>query len=567
MMSFTPPSEPSFQPPPTPGPPAPNPPSQVTAVTPWEKVIERCRLGALNHYLAALARTVDEFFARRERGRGMDLRVALAILPDGKGIFHVELRPVIVPREVGEELRKELESLDRPPVGGPVAMLIQALVWGGSEDADASFRHRWAPSFRNECPPEFTAALDQAEASQPTERRVSPLSFWERVRAGAVWRGIGRVSRFKPSPPAPLPEGEGSRRPSPRPSPGGSGGPTAKPSPLAPLPKGGGRYGLKAAVKRKALALYRAVVPARPSAHQKTLALPPAERTAEKLSEKIKTAPEGAPAYFWRAMLYQQQQQYAAAIADYTEYIARVPDAPAVYIQRGFCHHASGSRELALADYNEAVRRNPRDANALMHRAMLFADLEGFARAIEDAAAAIQFQPEEPEGYLLRGKMYASLGKLDEGLADLDRALRLDPHHAESRFYRALMRRDPRRGGGPTADESRAAIADLTAALRLNPQHAMSHAYRAEMHVRLGDFAAALADSAAAIRLDRQCAIAFCLRGHANIRLGHRREAIDDCSEAIRLGLDGWLVRLSRAEAHLGEHELEDALADGHRAL
>ena len=58
-----------------------NPPTGVALVTPQEKALERRPRGSLEHYLHAVCRTVEIYFSQIDRGQGMDLRVALAILP------------------------------------------------------------------------------------------------------------------------------------------------------------------------------------------------------------------------------------------------------------------------------------------------------------------------------------------------------------------------------------------------------------------------------------------------------------------------------------------------------
>lgn len=81
------------------------------------------------------------------------------------------------------------------------------------------------------------------------------------------------------------------------------------------------------------------------------------------------------------------------------------------------------------------------------------------------------------------------------------------------------------------------------------------------MRQKVGDLEGAMADCEEAIRRAPQFGFAYAIRGHVHLRQGDRRKAIADFAEAIRLGIDGWLVQLTLADAHLGENELDEALA------
>ena len=146
---------------------------------------------------------------------------------------------------------------------------------------------------------------------------------------------------------------------------------------------------------RRVLAFLRGVFfpsPTLKSESTNTCCLKAEDRTIERLTAMLKKCPHCHHPYLLRGQLYHQQQQYEAAIADYSEYLSRNPADAGVYFNRGVCHHLSGSREKALADYNEAIWRNPRAAVALVRRAWLFFELGAFQRAIQDAATAVEIR-------------------------------------------------------------------------------------------------------------------------------------------------------------------------------
>ena len=336
----------------------PKPSPQVELLTPWSDAGLRVRPAALSHYVHALVATVEDFFVEHRPTQGMDLCLAMAMLPEGKCRIQAELRPNALSEPILTDLLSQVQALPRPLVrGGPVAFLLQLLVAEGSADPDNSFRHRLGPYFRKEAPPGFALALKNLES----EFVVPPLqpSIWARTMSGC--RRVFSALRT---------------------------------------------------------ALYRPVV-VKP-APAKTCRLKEEDRTVERLTEMIERCPHCDKPYLWRAQLHQEQQAYEAAIADYSEYLARNPSNVQARFNRGICHHVSGSREKALADYNEAVWHAPRSAAILMRRAALFCELEAFERASQDAAAALELDPEEPEWLLTRAKILATQGKFDLALADLD---------------------------------------------------------------------------------------------------------------------------------------------------
>ena len=171
------------------------PPTHVALLTAFERLPGRCRAGAMNHYISAVERAVDDFLRQRERGCGMDLRVAVALLPDGRCLLEVELRPAPADRELVAQLRRRVEMLERPPVRGPVAFLLHSLIWGGSDNLADSFRQRHAPQFRNEYPAEFAAAEAAYAAAQPR------ASAWRRLKAVVKRRALALYRTFVPVPP------------------------------------------------------------------------------------------------------------------------------------------------------------------------------------------------------------------------------------------------------------------------------------------------------------------------------------------------------------------------------
>jgi len=362
----------------------------------------------------------------------MDLRAAVAILPRGRGLVDVQLRPALLPANVIEELEQRIRSLGRPPVReGPVAFLLLWLVWGGSDDLRDSFRHLYAPYFYYDCPTDFASAPAGEE----------PASQIAAQNQQSFWQGARRI--------------------------------------FARLP---------AALRRAWSVVFRAP----PATEQ---GFPPNfEWSLEEITAQIGKRPQCAELYGLRAELLRSRGHFDRAIKDYTEQLNRCPKNSEAHLGRGICYRAIGDKEQALNDLNEAVWQRPRSTKAHAARAWLYADLGSWARAYDDADVLIELEPDEPNWLVMRAKLRAASGKFDEAIEDLNRSLFLAPHCAETLFIRAQVYCDRPSASDQAKADFEAALADFTAVLRLHPEHALSYACRASVRLQLNDLTGARTD-------------------------------------------------------------------------
>jgi tetratricopeptide (TPR) repeat protein len=119
----------------------------------------------------------------------------------------------------------------------------------------------------------------------------------------------------------------------------------------------------------------------------------------------------------------QEQEDYAGAVADYTEFLKAYPNRADVYNNRGFS------------------------------RAMLN-DLAG---AIKDFNRAIALEPHSADAYNARGNVHAMAGKLGASIRDFNRAIRCDRNFADAYYNRAIGRHDLGDRQGAKLDFSQAA--------------------------------------------------------------------------------------------------------------
>ena len=98
----------------------PSPAPQVELLTPWNEAAQRIRVASLSHYIHAVVVTIEDFFVENKPAEGMDLCLAVAMLPDGESIVQAELQPNPLSPSDLTSLLNQVESLPRRRCeGGP----------------------------------------------------------------------------------------------------------------------------------------------------------------------------------------------------------------------------------------------------------------------------------------------------------------------------------------------------------------------------------------------------------------------------------------------------------------
>jgi tetratricopeptide (TPR) repeat protein len=85
-------------------------------------------------------------------------------------------------------------------------------------------------------------------------------------------------------------------------------------------------------------------------------------------SQAIKLNPKYVPAYINRGLIWETIHEYEKTIADFNEAIKLEPKYAAAYNNRGTVWHEKGEYDKAIADYSEAIRLNPKYEGAYSNR-------------------------------------------------------------------------------------------------------------------------------------------------------------------------------------------------------
>ncbi len=253
----------------------------------------------------------------------------------------------------------------------------------------------------------------------------------------------------------------------------------------------------------------------------------------QSLSKAIKIAPRYTEAYFIRAYVYRQIQEFRQSLSDFNRAIALNPDYANAYNNRGNLKDDKlNDSQGALADYDRAIALNARDASAYNNRGTLknykLNDSQG---ALADFNRAIALNPKLAQAYNNRGVL--KKGKLNDSqgaLADFNRAIALDPQYANAYNNRGNLKDDK-------LNDSQGALADYNRAISLNPKSAEAYYNRSNLKDdKLNDPQGALADFNRAIALNPKFAQAYNNRGILKAqKLNDKVGAIEDFRLAAKL--------------------------------
>jgi len=144
-------------------------------------------------------------------------------------------------------------------------------------------------------------------------------------------------------------------------------------------------------------------------------------------SEAIRLKPSYAKAYLKRGWSYLVKKYKDEAIADFTEAIRLAPDSADAHYARGFAYLGKREPHQTIKDCSEALRLDSRHAEAYFTRGFALQVGGNNSSAVEDFTKAIRIKPDYTDAYLHRSSSYFSMGMFNEALADCTEANRLRP--------------------------------------------------------------------------------------------------------------------------------------------
>jgi len=139
-----------------------------------------------------------------------------------------------------------------------------------------------------------------------------------------------------------------------------------------------------------------------------------------------------AEALFASGYAHQQQQDFAAAVADYDQALLLNPKEELVYTNRGLSHDELGEYDLAIADYTQALQLNPKDEYAYTNRGKAYSDKHENDNAIADYSQALVIDSKDRQAYFNRASAYFDQGDYASAIADYEQAILVEPNNADA---------------------------------------------------------------------------------------------------------------------------------------
>lgn len=140
-----------------------------------------------------------------------------------------------------------------------------------------------------------------------------------------------------------------------------------------------------------------------------------------------------------RGRIFTAQQNYAAAMADFSQAIALEQNFAPAYYRRGIAYAEQSQFALAISDIDHAAELSP-DNHAYQDgrcRSRILANVElNIARTA--CNEAIRLSPDPLSGLLLRGMIGIKEGRWQDARDDFDQVLRGDPDSASAVYGRGI---------------------------------------------------------------------------------------------------------------------------------
>ncbi len=284
-------------------------------------------------------------------------------------------------------------------------------------------------------------------------------------------------------------------------------------------------------------------------------------------SHAIRLNPEDVVAYYGRACVYYQIDEYAKAIRDCSRVIQIDSMYASAYYKRGESYKMLGNLAEAIDDYSHVIRLDPTHEWAYLDRGNCYSALSKFSMAIQDCSRAIELDPKDKDNNFFCAHAYNSRARAYHSQNDFTSAIRDYSHviDADDKCTTGAYR-----GRGIVyfeQEEYTSAIQDFSKAIQLDPKNPDVYIYRGNAYHDQKDYSIAIQDFSTAIELDPNNWMALFNRGLAYTGRGEYKKAIADLSRAVELNPRNATVHKIRGDFYMEQNDPSNAIRDYFHAL
>ncbi len=272
------------------------------------------------------------------------------------------------------------------------------------------------------------------------------------------------------------------------------------------------------------------------------------------LSAALKRTAQSAAEYVEEGEALLDADDYAGAIAAFTQALALDDTLVRAYVGRGQSNWLQDEYEQALVDLNQAIALTTEDADAYAIRGAVYTSLGEYDAALQDFDQSLTLAPDDNWTLAYRGYTYYLADQYEAALADLDGALKRNPNYTWAIVVRGNTYR--------MLDEYTKARLDLTRAISLDPTYDWAYASRGSVYRLLEEYEKALADLNQALTLDPDYQWALQERGATYQALGDTAKALADFDAVLAADATNDWTLAQRGILYFNQEQYDAALAD-----
>lgn len=219
---------------------------------------------------------------------------------------------------------------------------------------------------------------------------------------------------------------------------------------------------------------------------------------------------------------------FEAAIPEFTKALQLNPNDSLAYVRRGFSYNYLGDIESAFKDYNSALKANPSLKNEEYITCVFYRTGDDPNTIIDKCTETINKYKGFSLAYFKRGIAYRDIDNYEQALRDYSEAIRLYPKFGYAYNSRAVVYIEPKKNYS-------AAISDASAAIRLKPDFDSAYYNRGLAYFYLKSFDSSLADFTRVIQLKPNDSDAYYYRGRIYYEQENYSQAIFNFSKVISI--------------------------------
>lgn len=289
--------------------------------------------------------------------------------------------------------------------------------------------------------------------------------------------------------------------------------------------------------------------------------------------------PGDTEAYWYRAVLLEEFEQYETALADYNILLEMNPDRAEALMARGRVRFRLSQYDKAKEDFKAFLLAPPGETTQIIYRKSATGEgisqiltaqtgdqsqafyhlglcsiaLEENEEAISYLDSAIYYNRGEADFYVEKGKAQAQLGEDELALESYERALEINPDHFLAIQQIAFLSEN-------SDDEAQGEL--TRAILESAPGNPDPYKQRGYFRLMNSDPEGAIEDFTEVLLLDPEDIETWFYRGKANASLKNWEDAETDYSNSLEIGGPNAEVFLARGQARYLSKKLDAALAD-----